>query len=167
MYPVTLSHHLRQWTRWMRGSAVRTFWRIKYLPVMSYAWWTAVLGQWLFFASLVSWALWLVMWVFGHRFIAWAVLAPVLAGYLTGLRTLAVHRSDETARDRVGALLLVPVSLAWVLTVLRVLRLWGMATCTDSRNWMTRRRVEVTLDGAPGPALLEAAAEAVLDGSAR
>jgi hyaluronan synthase len=147
MYPVTLSHHLRQWTRWMRGSAVRTFWRIKYLRVTSYAWWTTILGLWLFFASLSTTGLWLAMWAVGHRFVMWAMVAPVASAYLTGLRTFAVHRSDETARDRVNAFLLMPVSFVWVFTVLRVLRLWGMATCVESRNWMTRRTVEVTLQG--------------------
>lgn len=147
MYPVTLSHHLRQWTRWMRGSAVRTFWRIKYLRVMSYAWWTTMLSLWLFFASLSTTGLWLAMWAFGHRFVMWPVLTPLIGAYLPALRTFAVHRSDETAWDRVSAFLLMPVSFAWLFTVLRFLRLWGMATCVESRNWMTRQTVEVTLEG--------------------
>jgi hypothetical protein len=28
-----------------------------------------------------------------------------------------------------------------------LLSLWGMATCVESRNWMTRRTVEVTREG--------------------
>jgi glycosyltransferase involved in cell wall biosynthesis len=46
MYPDTLSHHFRQWTRWMRGSTIRTFWRIRYLGMGSYSWWFTVINLW-------------------------------------------------------------------------------------------------------------------------
>ena len=37
-----LSHHLRQWTRWMRASTIRQIWRLRYLPLRSYGWWYSV-----------------------------------------------------------------------------------------------------------------------------
>jgi hyaluronan synthase len=145
MYPESLGHHLRQWTRWMRGSTVRTFWRIKYLSVRSYAWWVTMLNLWLFFASLASFFLWLAMWVFGHELIIWAIIAPVAGAYLATLRIFTVHRTDETISDRADLFLLTPLSFAWVFTVLRALRLWGMVTCGRSREWMTRQQIEVSL----------------------
>jgi hyaluronan synthase len=44
MYPENLSHHLRQWTRWMRGTTLRTFWRLRYLRLGSWAWFYSVIS---------------------------------------------------------------------------------------------------------------------------
>ncbi len=52
MYPETLSHHFRQWIRWMRGSTIRNCWRVRYLPLTSWGWWFTVLGVQLFLASV-------------------------------------------------------------------------------------------------------------------
>lgn len=52
VYPETVSHHLRQWTRWMRASTIRTFWRLRYLPVFSYGWLYVVYTLRAFFTSV-------------------------------------------------------------------------------------------------------------------
>ena len=36
----------------MRASTIRTFWRIRYLPIRSYGWVFVVYQQWAFFASV-------------------------------------------------------------------------------------------------------------------
>ncbi len=51
MYPEKLSHHFRQWIRWMRGSTIRNCWRLKYLPVWSYGWWFTIIGLVTFITS--------------------------------------------------------------------------------------------------------------------
>lgn len=144
MYPENLDHHLRQWTRWMRSSTIRTFWRIRHLPLHSYGWWTTVVNLWLFFASTVASVAAIVMWPVGHEFIIDALAAPVLWMYLSCVRTFIVKRSDETLADQLDSFVLVPVSFAWLLAVLKPLRIWGMSTCRRT-GWGTRAKVEVGL----------------------
>ena len=51
MYPDNLSHHIRQWTRWMRGTTLRTLWRLRYLRFTSWAWFYSVVSLWWYVAS--------------------------------------------------------------------------------------------------------------------
>ena len=82
MFPENLDHHLRQWTRWMRSSTIRTFWRIRYLSLTSYGWWVTVINLWLFFASSIASLAAILMWPVTHHFIVDAIAAPVLWMYL-------------------------------------------------------------------------------------
>jgi hyaluronan synthase len=150
MYPENLDHHLRQWTRWMRSSTIRTFWRIRHLPLVSYGWWTTVINLWLFFASTIASLAALAMWPVAHQFILDAVAAPVVWMYLTCIRNFIVKRSDETLADQLDSFLLVPVSFAWLLAVLKPLRFWGMSTCWRT-GWGTRAKVEVGISGVTVP----------------
>ena len=52
VYPETLSHHLRQWTRWMRASTIRTLWRIRYLPMHRWGWLYVAYSIWSFLNSI-------------------------------------------------------------------------------------------------------------------
>src|SRR5580704_11581022 len=52
MYPETLSHTMRQWTRWMRGTALRTLWRLRYLPLTSWSWWYTLVTTWSYIAFM-------------------------------------------------------------------------------------------------------------------
>jgi hyaluronan synthase len=45
---------------------------------------------------------------------------------------------------------LVPIAFAWLLAVLKPLRLWGMSTCWRT-GWGTRAKVEVGLSAARTP----------------
>ena len=142
MYPENLDHHLRQWTRWMRSSTIRTFWRIRHLPLTSYGWWITVINIWLFFASTIASLAAIAMWPVTHQFILDAVAAPVAWMYLTCVRTVIVKRSDVTLADQIDMFALVPLSFAWLLAVLKPLRVWGMSTCRRT-GWGTRAKVEV------------------------
>jgi hyaluronan synthase len=62
--------------------------------------------------------------------------------YLTCVRTLIVKRSDVTLADQIDMFALVPLSFAWLLLVLKPLRVWGMSTCRRT-GWGTRAKVEV------------------------
>ena len=148
MYPESLSHHLRQWVRWMRGLTVRTFWRIRYLPMWSYGWWFTVLSLWGFFASTASLLSVAVLWPESRAFLLTALTASVGWAWLMALRVFCVARSDERWSVRLRMFLLAPVAGAWVTFVLRWLRIDGIFTCMKD-GWNTRQKVEVGIDGVP------------------
>ncbi len=137
MYPETLSHHFRQWIRWMRGSTVRNFWRIRYLPVTSYGWWFTVLGDYLFLTTTIMPVMVALTWPRSAYFAEGALTAMLVWAYLTGLRILAVHRSDESWAYRLGTLLCYAPAMLWATFVLRPLRFYGIATFLR-QGWKTR-----------------------------
>lgn len=153
IYPEGLDHHLRQWTRWMRSSTIRTFWRIRHLRVTSYGWWITVINLWLFFASTIASGAALLMWPLTHQLVLDAVAAPLVWMYLTCARTFIVDRSDQTLVDQLDSVALVPLSYLWLLFVLKPLRVWGMSTCRRT-GWGTRAKVEVGIQQ-PEPELVE------------
>jgi hyaluronan synthase len=142
MYPETLSHQVRQWTRWMRGSTIRTFWRIRYLPLRSYGWWFTVLSLWAYVVGLATVTLCLALWPGSRFFVETMFLASIAWSYGLAIRVLAVVRSDQGWRTRIGSFLIAPVVTAWSVAVLRPLRLYGIATCLQ-QGWVTRSLVEV------------------------
>jgi hyaluronan synthase len=142
MYPETLSHHFRQWTRWMRGSTIRTFWRIRYLPLTSYGWWFTVLNLWTYVAGLATVAVCLALWPGSRFFVGTMALASSGWSYGLAIRMLAVVRSDQGWGTRIGSFLMAPVVTAWSVAVLRPLRLYGIVTCLQ-QGWVTRSVVEV------------------------
>jgi hyaluronan synthase len=148
MYPETLSHHLRQWVRWMRGLTVRTFWRIRYLPVWSYGWWFTVLSLWGFFASTATVLSVALLWPESRAYLLTALAAAAGWAWLMALRVFCVARSDERWRVRLMMFLLAPVAGAWVSLVLRWLRIYGIFTCIED-DWNTRQKVEVRIDRIP------------------
>lgn len=146
MYPERLSHHFRQWLRWMRGSTIRNCWRIRYLPVWSYGWWFTVLGYQTFLASTSLPILIALTWPESEGFTLAGVIAMLAWGYLTALRITCVRRSDETWWYRAGALLVYPTAMLWATFVLRPIRFLGIATCLRQR-WTTRTEgVEVAIE---------------------
>ena len=142
MYPENLDHVLRQWSRWMRGSTIRNFWRLRYLPIFSYGWLMSLLSWWQF---IVSWAAYLMVFAVrpaeGHFSIA-PVLIVLLSSYLVALRNLLIRRSDHTPGQQLDTYLLSPLSFLWSLLVLRPARVYGMLTC-GRNSWGTRGKVEV------------------------
>jgi hyaluronan synthase len=146
-YPEKISHHLRQWTRWMRASTIRQIWRLRYLPISSYGWWFSVWQLGAYTAGLAASALTIA---------AWPASAPLLAGSMTGLfvwplilacRLACMSRSDQSAWSLLGGVALMPFAGLWYLLVLRQIRLYGIATCTR-QGWVTRAKVEVRLHDA-------------------
>jgi hyaluronan synthase len=142
--PDNVSHATRQWIRWMRGSTIRNFWRLRYLPVLSYGWLMSVMSWWQFF---VSWSAYLLVFVVrpaeDHFSIA-PVLIVVMSSYLVALRNLLIHRSDHSPSQQLDTWLMSPLYLAWSLIVLRPLRIYGTLTCSHN-DWGTRDKVEVTI----------------------
>lgn len=142
MYPEKVGHALRQWLRWMRGSTIRNFWRLRYLPMSSYGWWMSLLSWWQFVISSAAY-----IWVFvlrpaeGHFSIT-PIMIVLLSSYLVTMRSLLIARSDHSATAQLDTYLLAPLNLVWSLLVLRPLRLWGVLTCART-SWGTRQRVEV------------------------
>lgn len=142
MYPDNASHATRQWIRWMRGSTIRNFWRLRYLPVFSYGWLMSILSWWQFF---ISWSAYLMVFIVrpaeDHFSIA-PVLIVLLSSYLVALRNLLIHRSDHSPAQQLDTWLLSPLNLIWSLMVLRPLRIYGTLTCGNN-GWGTRGKVEV------------------------
>ena len=148
MYPETLSHHFRQWVRWMRGSTIRNFWRLRYLPVTSYGWWFTVLGDYMFLTTTIMPVMVALTWPRSAYFTEGALTAMLVWTYLTGLRILAVHRSDENWAYRLGTLLCYAPAMLWATFVLRPLRFYGIATFLR-QGWNTRTEgAEVALASA-------------------
>jgi len=150
VYPEKLSHHLRQWTRWMRASTIRTLWRMRYLRLRSYAWWFVVYQQYAFFASAaVSVAVPLV-WPASRNLVFASCIALVAWPFAVALRLLTIKRSDQRWPAWLGSTLLLPFAALWYILVLRQIRFYGMATC-HRQGWVTRKKVEVTISGPPAP----------------
>lgn len=142
MYPENVSHQLRQWTRWMRGTTLRTFWRLRYLKVTSWGWLYTVLSLWWYLASLAITAALVVLWPGSASYTAAMISASVLWAWAMGSRLMVVHRSDEDFLGRLAGAALAPVAAFWVVAVLRFVRVYGTFTFLR-QGWTTRSQVEV------------------------
>lgn len=142
MYPENLSHHIRQWTRWMRGTTLRTFWRIRYLRVTSWGWLYTIINLWLFLGSLSLTGLFIALWPRSASYAQALVAATIIWSWALGIRMLVVRRSDQTTLARLGAAMLAPAAALWVLAVLRFVRVYGTFTFLQQR-WTTRADVEI------------------------
>ncbi|MEU1474544.1 glycosyltransferase [Streptomyces sp. NPDC005760] len=145
--PEKPSHFTRMYMRWMRGSTIRSLWRLRYLPVTGWAYW-AHLVRWFTVAlstCVLAWLLLVEPLTYGQRPPASFLLVPVLIGQAQALRYLGVIRSDERMRQRAVTWLLMPLAVVASWTVLRAMRWWGMATCART-GWGTRQNgAEVSL----------------------
>ena len=143
MYPENLRHHFRQWIRWMRGSTIRTVWRLRYLPPSSWSFWFTMINTWTFVVSIGATIAMSLQWPRSEPYLASATLATIGWAILMAMRTTAVRRSDQNWIDRLINLLIAPATAVWVTLVLRPLRVYGILTCLR-QGWITRRRVEIT-----------------------
>jgi hyaluronan synthase len=138
--PVKVSHHLRQYLRWMRGSTIRSMWRFKYLPVTSVAYWAHAM-RW----TQVALSTYALVWVSAHASVTpWFFAVPVAVGAGQTLRYLTIRRSDQSLASQVGIWALTPLAVGWAWLVLRPMRWYGIATCGKTKRWGTREKVEVT-----------------------
>lgn len=150
MYPESLNHLFRQWIRWMRGSTIRTFWRIRYLPILSWSWWFTVLNLWTFFASTAAILAAILTWPVSRPYLGTTLLASAASSYALAVRIFSVIRSDESWFARLFSFLLAPVVGLWTLIVLRPLRFYGIWTCMR-QGWVTRvKKVEVGIGTSGG-----------------
>jgi hyaluronan synthase len=150
--PENVSHHMRQYLRWMRGSTIRSVWRFRYLPLDSYAYWMHFF-RWfqVVLTTVVFTAVFVVVPTVTGEFSWWLLAVPVLVGYAQSLRYLTFMRSDETLASQLWTYALAPVAMVWSLVVLRVVRWYAMATCWSAldkpNSWGTRQNgVEVSLE---------------------
>ncbi|MFZ0167873.1 MAG: glycosyltransferase [Candidatus Dormiibacterota bacterium] len=146
MYPERVSHQMRQWTRWMRGTTLRTFWRLRYLRVMTWGWLYTVISLWWFLSSLAITAVLVVLWPRSAPYTQAMLLACFVWAWIMGSRLLVVRRSDQGLGGRLGGAAIAPISALWVIAVLRLARIYGTFTVLR-QGWNTRSRVEVWAEG--------------------
>jgi hyaluronan synthase len=141
--PNNISHHIRQYLRWMRGAFIRTWWRFKYIPLNKYAYWSHFLG-WV--QMMVSTFIVLSLFVYypltTHHMSPFLLLVPILIGYGQALRYLTFKRNDESLGSQLTTFAIAPLMTLWAFFVLRVVRWYGMATCLKT-GWGTRSQVEI------------------------
>lgn len=144
-------HFAKMYMRWMRGSTIRSLWRMRYLPVTGWAYW-AQLIRWFQVAlstGVLAWLLVVEPVRYGNT-PPWSFLVvPFLIGWAQALRYLGVIRSDERIRQRAVTWLLMPLAVVGSWTVLRAMRWYGIATCART-GWGTRQHgAEVALTPTP------------------
>jgi hyaluronan synthase len=147
--PESVSHHLRQYVRWMRGSTIRSCWRFRYLPMNSAAFWLHA-ATWL--QMIVSTLLMVTLFVVAP--LTGVVLTPhmlsitVLIALAQVLRYTTYQRSDVSTASHLLTLATFPIAALWAFFVLRGVRWYGMATCLKT-GWGTRQDVEVRAELVP------------------
>ncbi|MEU0584564.1 glycosyltransferase [Streptomyces sp. NPDC006132] len=151
--PEQASHFTRMYMRWMRGSTIRSIWRMRYLPLTGWAYWAHLL-RWFQVAlstAVLGWLLIIEPLRYGNTPPASFLVVPFLIGWAQALRYLGVIRSDERMRQRAVTWLLMPLAVIGAWTVLRVMRWYGAATCART-GWGTRQNgAEVSLTTTPAP----------------
>lgn len=150
-YPETLSHHLRQWIRWMRASTIRQIWRLRYLPIASYGWWFSMWQVGAFTAGIALTFYIPIAWPSTERLLGAIVIGIVVWPLVLSARLLCLTRSDQSAWSLAYGVALMPFAALWYLLVLRWLRFYGIATIAH-QGWVTRiKQIEVKLrDSAAG-----------------
>ncbi|MFF4787808.1 glycosyltransferase [Streptomyces griseorubiginosus] len=150
--PEKWSHFSRMYLRWMRGSTIRSVWRMRYLSPARPAYWLHAM-RWLQMILTQMVTVWLLIvepFVFGEAPPSTLLVIPFLIGYAQGLRYLSIIRSDERIRQRALTWLSMPVAIVLAWTLLRFLRWYGILTCAKT-GWGTRQSgAEVSLNASAG-----------------
>ena len=82
----------------MRGMTIRTFWRFRYLPVFSFAYWEHFASWWNFAMVSVAFGdLFIYGPVVQHKEIPVLFQFSALVAYATALKYLTIRRSDRDA----------------------------------------------------------------------
>ncbi len=147
MYPETLSHHFRQWLRWARGGSVRNYWRLRYLPVLSWGWlWTALAVYYTIAAFFVP-VFYLAEWPRTAHLVAWTAMSVIGWTYATSMHVLRVRREGEGFLTRLSSMLAYPGGLLWSSYCLRPIRVYGIFSCFK-QGWVTRQAgIEIGAEG--------------------
>ncbi|MER5582302.1 glycosyltransferase [Streptomyces asoensis] len=145
--PEKWSHFNRMYLRWMRGSTIRSIWRMRYLSPARPAFWLHTM-RWIQMVLTQLVTLWMLVvepLAYGNLPPNSMLVVPFLIGWAQGLRYLSIIRSDERIRSRALTWLAMPAAIVLAWTVLRWLRWYGIATCAKT-GWGTRQNgAEVTL----------------------
>lgn len=143
LMPETFNHHIRQQLRWCRGAFIRSWWRFKYLPLNTYAFWGHLIGWVQLISSTALFVyLFVVVPVIQPQIIPYLLIVPLAIGYAQGLRYLTVWRSDESFGYRFKTFLMQPIATLYSFFVLRFVRWYAIFTCLKT-GWGTRADVEV------------------------
>lgn len=143
--PNKYSHHIRRYTRWMRGSFIRTWWRFKYLPMSGYAYWLHLV-RWCQFALSTFIIVYLALQgtLTNPDLIPYLIAVPIVISYMTSLRYFIVRRNDVSFGSEVLTYMTAPIVMLWALLVLRFVKYYAYATVLNT-GWGTRSKVEVGL----------------------
>ncbi|MFJ2978448.1 glycosyltransferase [Curtobacterium sp. NPDC087082] len=143
LMPATLDHHVRQQVRWMRGSFIRSIWRMRYLPLARAAYWLHLV-KWMLYVLASATLLQLLLdgALFRWETLVSGGLAAVLLYVTAVLRYVFVIRSDQGHLQRWLTFATAPLAAVWGLTVLRVMRWYAIATFART-EWGTRGEIEV------------------------
>jgi hyaluronan synthase len=145
LMPERYSHHRRQYIRWMRGAFIRSFWRFRYLPLTSAAYWLHLVSWVQMFLATFTFSV-LFVWTPIHvpQVIPVFLMIPLLVGYGQGLRYFIIRRSDMTFGAQFRMWLLTPIVSLYSFFILRFIRFYSIATCLKT-GWGTRENVEVPM----------------------
>ncbi|MEW2329452.1 glycosyltransferase [Micromonospora chersina] len=149
LMPEKINHFSRMFLRWMRGSFIRSWWRIRYLPLTSFGWWAHIV-RWA--QSVAATILFVAVMIvspiieFNPEAIPWMLGVPIIVGYAQTLRYMTLRRSDQSTLYQWGTWALTPVAVIFALVWLRAIRWYGVATCWKTGSWGTRQTVEVAMN---------------------
>jgi hyaluronan synthase len=151
--PERWNHFGRMYLRWMRGSTIRSIWRMRYLSLARPAFWLHTI-RWIQMVLTQLVTVWLLL----VEPIAYDNVPPLsmlwipfLLGWAQGLRYLGIIRTDERIRSRFLTWLMMPVAIIMAWTWFRWLRWYGIFTCAKT-GWGTRQNgAEVSLAAGPAP----------------
>ena len=120
--PTDVRGHLRQYKRWMQAGWMLVPWRLKYLPLSSYAYYAFcihLLGN-----LLAAVSTFVVVVLLGtDRLDPMPVLTiGSIIAFAGSLRYLTIHRTDRSRRSRVTTFLLTPLAMLWSAFVIGPLR---------------------------------------------
>ncbi|MBB2940499.1 hyaluronan synthase [Actinoplanes lutulentus] len=143
--PHRFKGHWKQQTRWGRGSFIRSWWRMKYLPTNRFSYWWHLI-RWSGF-GINTVALLTVMVVDPLvtdrpasaylKILTWSVIVQVCIGSSIMLRSFCIRRSDQSLAYQLGTFALAPLAVLWSATVLRANRWYSIFTCLNM-GWQTR-----------------------------
>ncbi|MFP5068500.1 glycosyltransferase [Pseudonocardia nantongensis] len=141
--PETVSHHARQYVRWMRGSFIRSCWRARYLPMTEVAFWLHAL-TWvqMLVSSMLVIALFVVAPLAGVGLAPWMLVVTAAIGLMQAFRYMTYRRSDVSLGSQLLTLAMFPLAVMWAFFFLRGIRWYGILTCWKT-GWGTRQTVEV------------------------
>lgn len=150
LMPEKWSHHRRQYLRWMRGAFIRSFWRFRYLPLRTPAYWLHFIG-WvqMAMATLTFIVFFVYTPVVAPQVIPYLMIIPILVSYGQATRYFMLKREDTPLWRQIQVWLATPLLTVYCFFVLRFLRFYAMATCLKT-GWGTRQSVEVAVGGVAG-----------------
>jgi hyaluronan synthase len=149
LVPESWQHYINQQMRWMRGTFVRNFWWLRYMPLTSVRFWMPLVELIQFFLSII---IPIALLTDPDQLrdpvtLVWSVTLIGLAmNYLVALRFFMIRRTDESVWFHLGLFLLAPVAGLWRLAILRPMHMWAMFTCWKVGKWGTRDSIEVGMD---------------------